>query len=133
MGNFRSRKHIFVLAVNMTLFSLLPGRVSRTLAFSPISKRAISSSLVMKAEAGQAEVILVGCGAPNRGMGWYHGLQMVEGKCPSASLDYIVEPWFLGGGADSEPGKEFGEWKDSVESTYGTKFAVSLDDLPPPE
>ena len=28
----------------------------------------------------QAEVILAGCGAPKRGMGWYHGVQMVEDK-----------------------------------------------------
>jgi hypothetical protein len=32
------------------------------------------------AQNGQAEVVLVGCGAPNRGMGWYHGIQMVEKK-----------------------------------------------------
>jgi len=38
------------------------------------------STLQMKAQSGQAEVILVGCGAPNRGMGWYHGIQMVEKK-----------------------------------------------------
>ena len=29
---------------------------------------------------GQAEVVLVGCGAPNRGMGWYHAIQMLEGR-----------------------------------------------------
>lgn len=28
----------------------------------------------------QAEVVLVGCGAPNRGMGWYHAVQMLEGR-----------------------------------------------------
>jgi len=32
------------------------------------------------AKAGQAEVVLVGCGAPNRGMGWYHAVQMLEGR-----------------------------------------------------
>ena len=37
-------------------------------------------TMTMNAEAGQAEVVLVGCGAPNRGMGWYHGVQMVEKK-----------------------------------------------------
>jgi len=86
----------------------------------------------MLAKEGQAEVILVGCGAPNRGMGWYHAIQMLEGKCPSASLDYVIEPWFLGGGADSEAGKEFGQWKEEAESKYGTTFTASLDDLPPP-
>ena len=39
-----------------------------------------SRTMTMNAEAGQAEVVLVGCGAPNRGMGWYHGIQMVEKK-----------------------------------------------------
>ena len=46
----------------------------------------------------QCEVVLVGCGAPNRGMGWYHAEQMLKNQCPSAKLCYIVEPWFLGGG-----------------------------------
>ena len=32
------------------------------------------------AKVGQAEVVLVGCGAPNRGMGWYHAIQMLEGR-----------------------------------------------------
>lgn len=32
------------------------------------------------AAAGQSEVVLVGCGAPNRGMGWYHAVQMLEGR-----------------------------------------------------
>ena len=54
-------------------------------------------------------------------------------RCPSASLEYVVEPWFLGGGADSPAGQEFGEWKSEVETKYGTKFANSLADLPPPE
>ena len=35
---------------------------------------------------GQAQVVLVGCGAPSRGMGWYHAVQMLKGKCPSAVL-----------------------------------------------
>ena len=44
------------------------------------------------------EVVLVGCGAPGRGMGWYHAEQLLKQKCPSAILKYIVEPWFLGAG-----------------------------------
>jgi len=46
----------------------------------------------------QAEVILVGCGCPLRGMGWYHAVQMIGKECPSAALCHVVEPWFLGGG-----------------------------------
>jgi hypothetical protein len=40
----------------------------------------VSSSFLRLAEEGQAEVVLVGCGAPNRGMGWYHAIQMLEKK-----------------------------------------------------
>jgi len=87
----------------------------------------------MEAKPGQAEVVLVGCGAPNRGMGWYHAIQMLEGRCPSASLDYIVEPWFLGGGAESPAGVEFNEWAKDVSAKYGTKFFKSLQELPAPE
>jgi hypothetical protein len=46
----------------------------------------------------QAEVILIGCGAPLRGMGWYHAVQMLGNECPHAKLCYIVEPWFMGPG-----------------------------------
>ena len=38
------------------------------------------SSSSSGAKVGQAEVVLVGCGAPNRGMGWYHAVQMLEGR-----------------------------------------------------
>jgi hypothetical protein len=46
----------------------------------------------------QAEVVLVGCGAPNRGMGWWHAVQMLKGQVPHAKLCHVVEPWFLGPG-----------------------------------
>ena len=42
--------------------------------------RAFGGSSVAFAKDGQAEVVLVGCGAPNRGMGWYHAVQMLEDK-----------------------------------------------------
>jgi predicted dehydrogenase len=97
------------------------------------ASRAFAPSMATKAADGQAEVILVGCGAPNRGMGWYHAIQMLEKKCPSASLDYIVEPWFLGAGSDSPAGQEFKQFKDDTESKYGVTFATSLGELPPPK
>ena len=53
-------------------------------------------------------------------------------RCPSASLDFIVEPWFMGAGADSPAGQDFKEWQEDTEAKYETKFAASLDDLPPP-
>jgi hypothetical protein len=36
-----------------------------------ITGRAFAGSNLMFAKEGQAEVILVGCGQPNKGMGWY--------------------------------------------------------------
>jgi len=77
----------------------------------------------------KCDVVLVGCGVPKRGMGWYHGKQMLEGDVASAALTTVVEPWFLGGGADSPPGKVFKEWADEMASAYGTKFCKSVGDL----
>lgn len=47
-------------------------------------------------------------------------------------MDYIVEPWFLGAGSDSPAGQDFLDWKTETEQSFDTKFAASLDDLPPP-
>lgn len=116
-------------------------------AFSHLSKNAFANvarqqqpaatnkilTRALAAKAGQAEVVLVGCGAPNRGMGWYHAVQMLEGRCPSASLDYIIEPWFLGGGSTGPGGPEFKEWADSSTSKYGTTFGTAVSDLPDPQ
>ena len=54
-------------------------------------------------------------------------------SCPSASLDYIIEPWFLGGGATGPGGPEFKEWADDSTSKYGTVFGTSVGDLPDPK
>lgn len=54
--------------------------------------------MVAAAGENQCEVVLVGCGTPKRGMGWYHAVQMIKGKCPAAKLCYVVEPWFMGAG-----------------------------------
>ena len=78
----------------------------------------------------QAEVILVGCGCPLRGMGWYHAVQMLGGECPSAKLCHIVEPWFLGQGAEGPGGPEFGEFKRKTEEEQGVQFHKSLSELP---
>mmetsp|Transcript_2997 Transcript_2997/g.4528 ORF Transcript_2997/g.4528 Transcript_2997/m.4528 type:complete len:428 (+) Transcript_2997:97-1380(+) len=101
--------------------------------FDETSPEDVTPSSSGGAKVGQAEVVLVGCGAPNRGMGWYHAVQMLEGRCPSASLDYIIEPWFLGGGAEGPGGPEFKEWADDSTSKYGTVFGTSVGDLPEPK
>mmetsp|Transcript_19877 Transcript_19877/g.26213 ORF Transcript_19877/g.26213 Transcript_19877/m.26213 type:complete len:388 (-) Transcript_19877:229-1392(-) len=77
----------------------------------------------------KVSVVLVGCGVPERGMGWYHGVNILDGECPSAELTDVVEPWFLGAGADSDAGKKFAAWKEEVEKKFPTKFHASLDDV----
>ena len=37
-------------------------------------------------QGGQTDVMVVGCGLPKRGMGWFHSLQMLNGECPSAKV-----------------------------------------------
>lgn len=101
--------------------------------FAAASRGIATKTQLLQAKPGQAEIVLVGCGAPNRGMGWYHAIQMLEGRCPSASLDFVVEPWFLGAGKDGPGGEEFGTWEKDTISKYGTVFTTSLSDLPPPE
>ena len=83
---------------------------SQTRSFTRASRLNFSPASV---GSGQSEVILVGCGAPNRGMGWYHAEQMLEERCPSGVLTTIVEPWFLGGGKDGPGGDDFTAWKES--------------------
>ncbi|KAK7231228.1 hypothetical protein SO694_00179027 [Aureococcus anophagefferens] len=75
----------------------------------------------------EASYCIVGCGLPGRGMGWFHGLQLVNGDIGAraapeyraarrgprrtvgkAKLTDVVEPWFLGGGKDSPPGVSSG-------------------------
>ncbi len=79
------------------------------------------TSSKMSETKNQAEVVLVGCGCPLRGMGWYHAVQMLGGECPSAKLSYIVEPWFLG------PGKSPPWWP--CNHSASTKERVTKIDL----
>ena len=58
-----------------------PVRAASRAASSPLLRAAASGAIrTLAAGAGQAEVVLVGCGAPDRGMGWYHAVQMLEGR-----------------------------------------------------
>jgi predicted dehydrogenase len=86
--------------------------------------------MVAAAGENQCEVVLVGCGAPNRGMGWYHAVQMIKGKCPSAKLCFVVEPWFMGAGATGPGGPEFAEFQKESEEKEGIQFFENVTDLP---
>merc|ERR1719491_1250410 len=106
---------------------------SRSKATTIATRTFRGTTALSSAQSGQSEVVLVGCGAPNRGMGWYHAIQMLEGRCPSASLDYIIEPWFLAGGAGGPGGPEFNDWAKDSTDKYGTVFGTSVGDLPEPK
>jgi len=54
---------------------------------------------------------------------------MLDGDVPSAELTAVVEPWFLGAGADSPPGQAFKEWADEMEKEHGTKFVKDISEL----
>jgi hypothetical protein len=73
------------LKLSTIMFASLAARQASAFAFNAragarTATRAFTNSNAMFAKEGQAEVVLVGCGAPNRGMGWYHAIQMLEEK-----------------------------------------------------
>jgi len=129
-----------LFAISTMILSTFAGRASsfsfntvRSAVSKNVARSYSSTSALNAAGKDQAEVILVGCGAPNRGMGWYHGIQMLEKQCPSASMDYVIEPWFMGAGAEGPGGADFKKTQAEWETDYGVKFAMSLSDLPPPQ
>jgi len=108
--------------------------VSGAAAFAPSvihrpAARHQSRQAAASMDANKCAVWVVGCGVPKRGMGWYHAKQIIEGDVAAASLTAVVEPWFLGPGADSPPGKQFGEWAAET-GKAGVTFCSSVDDVP---
>ena len=96
---------------------------------SAAQRSPVSELCKLRGGGSKCDVILVGCGVPKRGMGWYHAKQMLEGDVPSAELTAVVEPWFLGAGADSPPGETFGKWAKEMEAEHGTKFVKDVSEL----
>jgi hypothetical protein len=119
---------------------LLPSRLVQSRVAAPVIASAREEDDIASAclaaverlrggEAAKCNVILVGCGLPKRGMGWYHAKQMLEGDVPSATLSAVVEPWFLGPGSDSPPGETFKAWADDMAAKHGTKFVKDISEL----
>lgn len=78
-----SNTNIFALTTVSTIITMFSLAARRTAGFTlnrATAARSYGGSSLQFAKDGQAEVILVGCGAPNRGMGWYHAIQMLEEK-----------------------------------------------------
>mmetsp|Transcript_91 Transcript_91/g.174 ORF Transcript_91/g.174 Transcript_91/m.174 type:complete len:367 (+) Transcript_91:174-1274(+) len=81
----------------------------------------------------KASVVLAGCGSPLRSMGWYHATQLLEGRCPSAELKYVVEPWYMQKAAENSPGyKEFHDWKNKLETEQKISFYQTVEEVPFP-
>lgn len=76
-------------------------------------------------------IVLVGCGAPLRSMGWYHAAQILDGQVPSARLTHIVEPFYLTTSNTNATGySEFHAWKKKLESERGVTFYANVADVP---
>ena len=73
------------------------------------------------------DVVLVGCGCPKRGMGWYHLTQLIE--MPNVCMKAVVEPWYLGAGGSAPGAAEFMEMKAEYEAK-GVSFYSSIEDMP---
>lgn len=81
----------------------------------------------------QVSVVLVGCGCPLRSMGWYHAVQLLDGRVPSATLTHVVEPWYMREAAAGHPGhKEFQEWRKQQEAK-GVLFYAKTAEVPAPK
>jgi predicted dehydrogenase len=50
-------------------------------------------------------VVIVGCGMPKRGMGWYHLTQLMD--MPNANVVAVVEPFFLNNSLCPSPPEQF--------------------------
>ena len=75
----------------------------------------------------KCDVVLVGCGAPKRGMGWYHLTQLMRMDC--ANVTAVVEPWYLGPGKAAPGAKEFMAMKAQYEAE-GVAFYGSIAAMP---
>eukprot|EP01051_Picozoa_sp_SAG22_P006255 SAG22_NODE_403_length_11012_cov_12.141024_7_plen_118_part_00 len=76
------------------------------------------------ASTGTGEFVVVCTGAPHRGMGWYHSQQLLAGEVPGAKLTAVVEPWFLGGGADGEHSAAFKAFRAEAEGMHGVQVGA---------
>jgi hypothetical protein len=81
MRSMFSTGTLLLLFSLFTTFNMISAFVSKASTTARAATRTfVSKTHLAAAGAGQAEVVLVGCGAPNRGMGWYHAVQMLDKK-----------------------------------------------------
>jgi predicted dehydrogenase len=80
-----------------------------------------------------ASVVLIGCGAPSKSMGWYHAVQLLDHRVPYAELIFVVEPFYFSDAARTAPGyDDFHNWRKELEASRNIQFFSKVSDVPPP-
>ena len=77
----------------------------------------------------KASYAVIGCGLAGRGMGWFHGLQLVNGDVEGAELTDVVEPFFLGAGKTTKGGEAFKKDVQEPWEAKGVKFHDKIENL----
>lgn len=86
----------------------------------------------MSEQKSEVSVVLVGCGCPLKSMGWYHAIQILDGRIPNAVLRHVVESWYFCEAAKGTPGySEFHDWRKEQEQN-GISFHATVDAVPRP-
>lgn len=62
-------------------------------AATSVPKKKKSSKQEGNNTSGEVDVVVVGCGIPKRGMGWYHLTQLLD--MPKVNVRGVVEPFFM--------------------------------------
>jgi len=77
--------------------------------------------------SAELDVIIVGCGLPKRGMGWYHMTQLLDMK--NVNMKAVVEPFFMNPDLCPKMPPAFAELVTKT-SKLGVQFAKSVEELP---
>lgn len=85
------------------------------------------SKLVNNVGDKALDVVIVGCGMPKRGMGWYHLTQLME--MPNANVVGVVEPFFLNSSLCPTPPEPFMNLVEQLK-TQGVTCTDSVSKLP---
>lgn len=72
---------------------------------------------------GTVDVVIVGCGLPKKGMGWYHLTQLLD--MPKVNLRAVVEPFFLDSTLCKKCPESFKELVESV-GALGVEFSKGV-------
>eukprot|EP00965_Chrysotila_dentata_P153987 5089999-Pleurochrysis_carterae.AAC.1 len=63
-------------------------------------------------------VTLVGVGTPRKSMGWWHAVQLLEGRVSHARLATVLEPYFMGEGSSAAAETGFSAWRARAEADH---------------